>query len=162
MFFKGKTTGRNIVFHSKKRCCNHNIKVTHPTTDYKKYWHKTSWIIQGRYYFRVNELSDKPPLDKTRVKVRNTTMAKVARSTDKRTSSNNGTRSACYWTIIPGSHCQSFPYQPLHITAYNPPHRPHDHIQNATNTTPLVERGGWGGNNFMTPPHLSTTCTDRF
>lgn len=94
--------------------------ILQPVT-YKKSWHKTTWIIQGRYYFRVNELSDKPPLDKTRVKVRNTTMAKVARSTDKRTSSNNGTRSACYWTIIPGSHCQSFPYQPLHITAPTTP-----------------------------------------
>lgn len=128
------------------------------TTDNKRARNKTSCIVQGRYYFRVNELSDKPPLDKTRAKVRNTTMAKVARSTDKRTSSNNGTRSACYWTIIPGSHCQSFPYQTLHITAPTTPSRaPRPH--NATNTTQLVEREGWSGN-FMTPPHLSTTCSE--
>lgn len=91
------------------------------TTDNKRARNKTSCIVKGRYYFRVNELSDKPPLDKTRVKVRNTTMAKVARSTDKRTSSNNGTRSACYlddntWqslSVIPLS-------TPAHNCAYNP------------------------------------------
>lgn len=114
-----------ILIHREKNCCNDNIN----TADSKRARNKTSCcIVQGRYYFRVNELSDKPPMDKTRVKVRNTTMAKVARSTDKRTSSNNGTRSACYWTIIPGSHCQSFPYQPLHITAPTTPSqapRPH-------------------------------------